>query len=162
MQTHTHAHAGALTPDGRAQSTHVNITTRTHTSVPSEKQSDRVTEQRQARVSRSPLPNSALSNECVQCEVAGARTISLCNYVTRSKNQDVFSSASLSLVQFDFLSVLQASTLSLDGTCGLYFLVCQCPQGFWGFFFPFFFCIAGLDSQEEASWKVVSGFLPRI
>lgn len=81
-------------------------------------------------MSRSPLPNSALSNECVQCEVAGACTISLCNYVTRSKNQDVFSSASLSLVQFDILSVLHLSTSSLDDTCGLYFLVCQCPRGF--------------------------------
>ena len=62
------------------------------------------------------LPNSAPSNECVQCEVAGARTISLCNYVTRSKNQDEFSSTSLSLVQRDTLSFS-----SSDDTCGLYF-----------------------------------------
>lgn len=131
--THTHTLSHRVSnPWQTCTNTHINITTHTHThtSVPSEKQSDRVTEQRQARVSLSPLPNSALSNECVQCEVAGARTISLCNYVTRSKNQDVFSSASLSLVQFDILSVLQLSTSSLDGTCELYFLVFQCLQGF--------------------------------
>ncbi len=158
LRLHAHSHTESLTLDTLAQ-THTLISphahTHTHTSVPSEKQSDRVTEQRQARVSLSPLPNSALSNECVQCEVAGACTISLCNYVTRSKNQDVFSSASLSLVQFDILSILQLSTSSLDGTCELYFLVFQCLQGF-------VFCITDLDSRVEASWKVLSWFLPRI
>lgn len=108
-------------------------------------------------MSRSPLPNSALSNECVQCEVAGARTISLCNYVTRTKNQDVFGSASLSLVQFDILLVVRLSTAALDGTCGLrFFLACHCPRGL------VFFCIAALDSRVEASWRVVSRLLPRI
>lgn len=51
---------------------------------PGLKQPDRVTERRQTSA---PLlsPSSALSNDCVQCEVARARAISLCNYVTRSK-----------------------------------------------------------------------------
>lgn len=105
----SHTHTESLTLDKHARThTWISPHTHTHTSVPSGKQSDRVTEQRQARCV-SPLPNSALSNECVQCEVAATRTISLCNYVTRSKNQDVFSSASPSLVQFDILSVLQLS-----------------------------------------------------
>lgn len=120
MHSHTYTHTESLTLDTHVQ-THTLISPHIHTSVPGEKQSDRVTEQRQARVSLSPLPNSAPSNECVQCEVAGACTISLCNYVTRSKNQDVFSSASLSVVQFDILSVLRLFTLSLYGTFGLFF-----------------------------------------
>lgn len=109
-------------------------------------------------MSRSPLPNSALSNECVQCEVAGARTISLCNYVTRTKNQDVFGSASLSLVQFDILLVVRLSTAALDGTCGLRFFFSLSLSSGVGFFF----CIAALDSRVEASWRVVSRLLPRI
>lgn len=58
--------------------------TRTPVSPLGLKQPDRVTERRQTSA---PLlsPSSALSNECVQCEVARARAISLCNYVTRSK-----------------------------------------------------------------------------
>lgn len=135
-----HAHASRWKPvtlDKHAPNTHINIAAHTHTHTPvSPVESNQIEWLSSGKhgVSRSPLPNSALSNECVQCEVAGARTISLCNYVTRTKNQDVFGSASLSLVQFDILLVVRLSTPALDGTCGLrFFLACHCPRGL--FFF---------------------------
>lgn len=121
---YTHTHIKSPNLDKHAQ-THTLISPHTYTPVSPVKsnQIEWLSSGKHGCLSLSPLPNSGLSNECVQCEVAGARTISLCNYVTRSKNQDVFSSASLFLVQCDILSVLQHSTSCLDGTCGPYFLV---------------------------------------
>lgn len=106
--------------------------------------------------------NSAPSNECVQCEVAGACTISLCNYVTRSKNQDVFSSASLSLVHFD---ILPLSTFHIKFGWHMsvpFFLFYSLSSGI-HLFFVNYFCIAlQMDCRVAASWKVVSWLSPGI